>query len=1511
MKQTTRWIIGILISLYIGMTFVLNTPYVQHKVAVLVANELKKLLDTPVSVGRINIGLLNRIVIDDLLLEDRAGKEMLKVTRLSARFDVLPLFEGKVSINNIQMFGFNINLEKDTPESSPNFQFVIDTFASKDTVPKHTNLDLRINSLLIRRGKVSYHVLSEKETPGKFNPNHILLHNIIANISLKALQNDSINAAIKRMSFEENSSGFKLDKIGMKVMGNNEGMQVADFSIELPHTKLQMDTIHLKYDSLAALKDFAHQVHFSCRMLPSQVTLSDLTAFVPIFDTFQESLEVEAEVEGTVDQLNFPQLSISAGKHVIMRGDVSFQDLSHPKDAYVFGNLSQLHIDSEGIAFFVRNLSKQHRDTPAILQRLGSINFRGELSGYFTDLVTYGSIRTDIGVLRTDIKISSNKEKNNISYSGSMKTQGFDLGKLTNSTKFGKISLNIGLNGYHYAHNYPIIIAKGLIASIDYSGYTYENISLDGEYKHGGFEGKVVLEDENASLALNGTINTVSPRPTFNFLASVNRFRPHSLHLTDKYENAEFSVKLKADFTGGSIDEMDGEINIDSLMYASPEQSYFMDNFKLVALRKSENQKRLDFYSSFLRGSIEGDYSYRTLPTSILNILRKYLPTLLPNLQPTETNNNFGFDLHIYDTDLLTKVFQIPLTVYTHSTVKGYFNDKAQRMRLEGYFPHLRYGNRFIESGLLICENPSDHFRTRIRFTNRRPDGAINIALEAMAQNDSIQTILNWGNSNAITYSGQLAATTHFMRQQLQEKKNKKSRKTAKNKKTSEISPLKTVVDIHPTDIILNDTLWNIHPAEVVLDSGKVHIRDFYFTNQRRYLRIDGTVSNQPHDTVHLDLKQINIGYVFDIANLGVNFQGEATGPVYASNILKAPVMEADLFIHDLGINDGLLGDANIHGKWHHEVKGIYLDARIQEKDIARTHVHGFIYPIKPTSSLDLQIKADSTNLKFIHYYMKSITPEFNGRATGDVRLYGKFKALTLEGQVFSDASMKVDVLNTTFSVKDSVYISPDGLTFRNNRIYDSQGHQGTMKGYLRYQHFKNLNYRFDFNVNNMLLMRTEESIDFPFYGTVYGTGSASIEGNASDGVNINVAMRTNNNTYFTYVKDNVSSATNSQFIRFVDKTPRRAIQDSVFLSTYEMARQEMEVERLQDNTDTDIRLNLIIDATPDATMRIIMDPVAGDYISGRGTGNVRAEFYNKGDVRMFGNYRINQGIYKFSLQEVIRKDFLIRDGSSITFNGNPVNATLDIQANYTVNSASLNDLIPDVSNYSVNQTNVKVNCIMNLSGQLTSPTIKLDLELPNERDEVEALVRNYIPTEEQMNMQILYLLGIGKFYPSETFGTGQNSDMMSSVLSSTLSGQLNNALSQIIDNHNWNVGTNFSTGEKGWTDMEFEGMLSGQLLNNRLLINGNFGYRENPMANTNFVGDFEAEWLVTRSGEIRLKAYNETNDRYYTRTNLTTQGIGIIFQKDFEKWNELLFWKKWKLLQLKKIRAKETDSKK
>ena len=1463
--------------------------------SVFVAEELSDLLNTRVTIGRINIGLLNRIIIDDVLLDDQDEQEMLKVTRLSAKFDIMPFFKGKISISSVQLFGFNINIQKKTPDSPPNFKFVLDAFASNDTVKKDNSLDLRINSILIRRGRMAYHVLSEEETPGKFNAKHIHLQNIIANISLKALSKDSINLGIKRLSLDEKVSGFSLKKMSLKLVANSRQTSIDNFAIELPETSLKLDTIHLIYDSLKAFDRFTEQVRFSFRTLPSQITLKDISPFLPALSHFKEPISLDMEVKGTVNQLTCSHLEITAdNRQFRLKGDVALQDLSHPQDAYVFGTLSELTATTRGVGFLVRNLSHDYNGVPPVLERLGNVSFRGEVSGYFTDIVTYGQLHTDLGGVNMDLKLSSDKSKGLFAYSGAVKTTDYKLGKLLANEQLGEITFNLDVHGRHVTDRLPVVELKGLIASVDYSRYRYENITLDGEYKQGGFNGKVALDDPNGSIYLNGDVNVSSRIPTFNFQAIINKLRPHDLNLTSKYPDTEFSLKLRANFTGGSVDEMIGEINVDSLEFMSPEKQYFMNNMNIRA-SKQNNENQLRLTSEFLTASVEGKFQYHTLPASILNIMRKYVPSLiLPPKKPIETHNNFQFDIHIYNTDILSTIFDIPLTVYTHSTLKGYFNDPLQRLRVEGYFPRLQYKNNFIESGMILCENPSDHIRARVRLTNLKKKGAVNLSLDAQAKDDNISTTLNWGNSAAVTYSGQLAAVAKFLRTE------------------GEKPLLKAMVEVKPTDIILNDTLWQIHPSQVVVDSGKVDVNNFYFSHQDRYVRINGRLSDNPQDSVKVDLKDINMGYVFDIASISddVNFEGDATGTAYASGVFKKPVMNTRLFIKNFSLNQGRLGDLNIYGEWDNENRGIRLDASIKDISTTPSRVTGIIHPLKPESGLDLNIEANELNLKFLEHYMKSIANDIKGRATGKVHFYGKFKGLNLDGAVMTNASMNFDILNTHFAIKDTILLAPTGLTFNNIHISDMEGHSGRMNGYLHFQHFKNLNYRFEIQANNMLVMNTKESTDMPFYGTVYGTGNALLTGNAIQGLDVNVAMTTNRNSIFTYINGSVASATSNQFIKFVDKTPRRTIQDSIqIISYYEQLQQKR--QEAEEEQKTDIRLNILVDATPDATMKIIMDPVAGDYISGKGTGNIRTEFYNKGDVKMFGSYQINQGVYKFSLQEVIRKDFVIKNGSTITFNGAPLDANLDIQASYTVNSASLNDLIPEESSSIIQQPNVKVNCIMNLSGILVRPTIKLGIELPNERDEVQTLVRNYISTEEQMNMQILYLLGIGKFY-TEDARNNQNSNVMSSVLSSTLSGQLNNALSQVFETNNWNIGTNLSTGDKGWTDMEVEGILSGQLLNNRLLINGNFGYRDNPMANTNFVGDFEAEWLINRSGDIRLKAYNETNDRYYTKTNLTTQGVGIMYKKDFNKWSDLFFWNKWKLRNKRKQEEKskqQTDS--
>ena len=206
---------------------------------------------------------------------------------------------------------------------------------------------------------------------------------------------------------------------------------------------------------------------------------------------------------------------------------------------------------------------------------------------------------------------------------------------------------------------------------------------------------------------------------------------------------------------------------------------------------------------------------------------------------------------------------------------------------------------------------------------------------------------------------------------------------------------------------------------------------------------------------------------------------------------------------------------------------------------------------------------------------------------------------------------------------------------------------------------------------------------------------------------------------------------------------------------------------------------------------------------------------------------------------------------------------------------------------------NTHVNCLLHIGGTLDAPTVAFNLELPQGTEEEKAVLRSYTSTEEQMNLQFIYLLGLGKFYTPDMAQSNVGTSNMESLISSTISGQINNLLSGIISNENWNLASNIRAenmmtgandlGGDNWENMEIEGILEGRLLDNRLLINGNFGYRDNPMYASNFIGDFDIRYLL--KGGFSLKGYNKTNDRYFSKTSLTTQGVGLVFQRDFDRY--------------------------
>ncbi len=1451
-------------GLYFLSVALLNIPAIQQRIAVQVTDELKGLLHTDLSVGNVDIGLLNRIILDDVWMNDRQGRPLLKVDKLSARFAILPVLEGKITVHSIQLFGLKAQLLKETPESAPNFRFLVDAFASSDTTSQ-TPLHLRINSVLIRKGEIGYHVISEPDTPNEFNPSHIHVDDLRANISLKALTTDSLNATVRQLSFRE-QSGFQLSNLSLKAVANKQEATLSRFEARLPETFIQLDTLLATYQWDAP--DRKRTLRFKGGISPSFVTLRDISMFVPALSPFRDKLRLHGHLSGSLNHLVLEGLEIhSDNKDVSLRANGEVENLFVDSLLTVKDLQTDIRFTSTGALFLYRNLTGDEGDVPPVISRIGNSSIQLHTNGPLNNLSTHAVVHTAAGSLESRLLIDGKAKQT--SYSGMLNAQDFQLGTLLGEEDLGDISLNLDVKGKLTDDKYPDCFLKGVVSAFTYKNYTYHNIRLDGVTQKGGYDGLLTLDDPNGKLTVNGSFNTAQKIPSYNLTARLEEFRPNDLHLTDKHEGTSLSMNLTMKFTGNTLDNLEGSIDLNKLLMIAPTDYYYMDSLHISATRDKE-MKRIRVQSDFMTGDIEGDINFATLPVSVNNILHSYLPSLTTyndrGKKKRGQSNRFQFSFLFLNSDMLSKLFLVPVNLYTASTLNGYIDESAGKFRIEGNFPDFNYGDSRYESGMLLCENPSEEAVCHLRASKHmKEESTVNLAVNAQAKDDRLKTSFLWGNNTDVTYSGEVSATTRFML------KDEKSHELVAN------------VRIDPGTVILNDTVWNLHASSIQAEKGKVEVNDFLFEHNDQHLKVNGRITGNKEDSLTVDLNRIKLEYVFDILQFHpVDFKGLASGKAYVSNLFDEPDLRTHLFVEQFKFNDGLMGDMHISGRWDKE-RGILLDADIHEGELSHTAVQGFVTPLN--DSLDLRIVADKTNLDFLNRYVRNIFDHVSGRTTGTVRLYGPFSDLNLIGDAMADASLKVGILGNTYYLRDdSIKLRYNRMLFDGIRFYDSENHSGRLNGHLNHDHLGGeMSYEFRIETDRTRIYDGKKSNDATFYGTVYGTGLTTLSGD-KERLDIDMDIRTDDGTVFTYNADSPGEVTDNEFITFVDRTPKRKTGARKY--SYRPSTQEEEEE----DAPMDVRFNLQVDVTPQANIRVMMDPLSGDIVSTRGNGALRANYYNKGDFKMYGTYTLDYGSYKLSLQEVIRKEFQLKPGGTVTFSGDPYEGNMNIQAAYTVNSASLTDLIPGAN---FTQNSVRVNCLMNLTGHIFNPDITFDLELPTINEEEREMVRSYISTDEQMEMQIIYLLGIGRFYTYDyaanaTDDNSGQSSAMSSLLSTTLSGQLNNMLSHVINSSNWNFGTNFSTGTKGWTDMEVEGMLSGRLLNNRLLINGNFGYRDNPLANSNFIGDFDIQWLLTPSGEISLKGYNQTNDRYFTKTTLTTQGFGIIFKKDFDRWMDL-----------------------
>lgn len=1448
-----------IICLYLLVIVAIHIPAVQGKIASITASAISQKLGTKVIIGRVDLGFLNRLIVDDVLIYDQHNKKMLKSARLSVKINMIPLLQdGSVFISSAQVFGAHIQLYQSKKNSKPNYQFVIDSLSSNNTSSK-SSINLKINSFLIRHSSISYNRYYIAPTYNKFNPSHINISNLSATIQLKKLTSDSICLDVRKIACNE-QSGLSIKKLAFKLEGGRSLCRLNNMILQLPNSTLNIPSVTISYNYQEKQKTIdTNTLRFKGSINNTIIASSDLVCFFPSIKTLQTDFLFSSTFYG-----NSNELALSSLKLREHSGDLIFNltgSLKKHKTRPLLNlNIRNFSVTSRFVETITQCLQQMSFKMPNVIRRLGDIHLKGTIGCTpLQKLYANCDLSVNPGNAHLTFNMSNQKE-----FKGFISTEGLDLKTIFDNNNFGNLSANLDLSGSIKNKENPIVKAKGSIKNICYNNYNYKNIIIDGIYQDKGLTGFLNIEDENINLTVKGFAQKKGRVNNVHILGNIHQLNPLPLHFTNKWGMAKMSGKIDADFMASSINDANGHIKIEDFKILNDTKKYTLNHFHLNT-GFNEGRHFLTLKSDFGHAELVGQFDYTTIKESITNFIRKQLPTFpgLATRQQT-TNNNFLFQAEVYKTDWLEDFLQFPIHSDRTIILNGKIDDLSNELYINCTIPQITYNKIKLEDITIAITSPQDRINCNISATKLNDNDKLVLSVVGTAHNNALTTSVRWNNTYDKSFCGVLNTDAIF---------------------STEYGQQTAHIKVRPSEIIVGNAKWNVSPSNITYRKNHIDVDQFEIKHGNQYLLVNGIASKSDNDSLLINLNGIDVNYVLNLVNFhSVEFGGLASGKAYITAPFADFGAKAQLQVNNFTFEKGRMGVLNANVAWNKYDKQIDINAIANDGPNAMTYINGYVSTSR--SYIDLGIKAAGTRLDFMRSFTHNFMDDIGGNARGEVRVIGPLSTINLTGQLVINGYASITTTGCTYTMQnDTVRFVTDDILLHRAPIYDKKGNMGFVSGGIHHKHLTHLTYDLDVEAQNMLVYDFKNFGENTFYGTVYGSGSVDIHG-LSDELTMNVNITPRKNSSFVYNVSNPDAVSGQEFIKWNDVTYENIDNNIDTISNYQI------MDNVSSSSDTYI--NFLINMTPNATVKLLMDSKTNDYITLNGSGTLRATYYNKGSFNMYGTYRVNRGTYGITIQNIIKKNFLFNDGGTITFQGNPYDAALNLQAIYTVNGVSLSDL--NIGNSFSNNT-IRVNCLMNITGQPAKPIIDFDIDMPTVSSDEKQMIRSVLNSENEMNQQVLYLLGIGRFYPQEVNNASAQSERqqsqtslaMQSLLSGTLSSQINSVLSQVIKSNNWNFGANISTGDEGWNNAEYEGLLSGRLLNNRLLINGQFGYRDNAnTANTSFIGDFDIRYLLFPNGNIAIKMYNQTNDRYFTKSSLNTQGIGLIMKKDFTNIKDL-----------------------